>query len=52
MTKLIDMDTVECLILRGYAAGHQKTAGELIEYLKRKTQGSQELGKGTGKGQE
>ena len=51
MTKLIDMDTVECLILRGYAAGHQKTAGELIKYLKRKTQGSQERVKGTEKGQ-
>lgn len=51
MKDLIEMATVESLILRGYAAGHQKTAGELIEYLKRKTQGSQERVKGTEKGQ-
>lgn len=40
MANLIDMDTVEHLILRGYAAGNQRTAGELIEYLRRKTKGS------------
>ena len=51
MTKLVEMATVENLILRAYVSEHQKTAGELIEYLKRKTQGSQERGKGTEKGQ-
>ena len=45
MTKLIDMDTVECLILRGYAAGNQRTAGELIEYLKRKIENPPEESK-------
>ena len=51
MANLIDRDTVEHLILRGYAAGYQRTAGELIEYLRRKTKGSTEPVKGTEKGQ-
>lgn len=51
MKDLIEMATVESLILRGYAAGHQKTAGELIEYLRIKTKGSTEPVKATEKGQ-